>query len=565
MNQVAPCSEITTSLESDVPELTRAIKIIESAKQHAHERLILSSLKLFTVPREILELRHLKKVVLSQNRLIELPNDFFSVLTHLSWLDLRSNLLTQIPASIRKMVHLEVLLIDDNRIAVLPFEMGLLRKLRALHTRNNPIDFPPSMILESGLENILRFLKACYISRTQANTQKGRKMYQKVLAGRVNPVLDSNNSWDSNGHLVHEPPDSDESVVGSSEKSPICLTEQLVKVDTDVNHTERNSDSGIGSCTPEAEFANEPSTSDSHEKLKRPSTVLNSIATMNYIPDAVDIFDLSNELTNKLTCVGSGENHSSKSLSTSQPPSWIKSKAYKKIERLHLQNKTDVRKLSGAFTKFVKQSARHDALLPEIPPQPSMRRIRSIHSREQRMKSRKAELILQEKRLQKLRDEESVRRWRDEYRKKRDEKLLEYLGKTGDYIKDEANWRIKSAPFDVNREDLKMLGAAELHAAKQRQIRVSPKPCCLDANTVLKLELISAKRDRLLTQEVNRLVEEVTRRYQQPLPTNQGALHKEMLSAKHDLDLAIRLYAQVKYRLETLEHFHGSNSRDAQW
>ncbi|KAF8568902.1 hypothetical protein P879_08003 [Paragonimus westermani] len=107
-----------------------------------------------------------------------------------------------------------------------------------------------------------------------------------------------------------------------------------------------------------------------------------------------------------------------------------------------------------------------------------------------------------------------------------------------------------------------MLDTAELNAIRQRRIRSASKPKNLDPYIVLQLELASLDRDQRLTQQVSRHVREMMDRFQIRPPQNQEALNAEMLTAKRDLDQAIRLHQKVKQRLETLEHFRGSNRRD---
>lgn len=53
----------------------------------------------------------------------------------------------------------------------------------------------------------------------------------------------------------------------------------------------------------------------------------------------------------------------------------------------------------------------------------------------------------------------------------------------------EANQRVIGAPFDVGRDELKMIGTAELNALRERGIRSATPPPNLSAHMVLQLEL----------------------------------------------------------------------------
>lgn len=60
---------------------------------------------------------------LEDNNLPELPDKLFISLRHLQWLDVRNNLLTSLPTSIKSHPSLETILLQGNKIEKLPLEL----------------------------------------------------------------------------------------------------------------------------------------------------------------------------------------------------------------------------------------------------------------------------------------------------------------------------------------------------------------------------------------------------------------------------------------------------------
>lgn len=83
-----------------------------------------SNQKLAEVPPHILDMCNLKMLYLEANAIETLPEDFFTRLPKLTWLDLRNNKLKSIPKSIGEHECLENLLLADNEIEELPNEIG---------------------------------------------------------------------------------------------------------------------------------------------------------------------------------------------------------------------------------------------------------------------------------------------------------------------------------------------------------------------------------------------------------------------------------------------------------
>jgi Leucine-rich repeat (LRR) protein len=66
----------------------------------------------------------LQHLYLEGNLLQELSSCFFPSLPSLQWLDLRNNLLKNLPKSVANHHNLEVLLLQENQILALPLELG---------------------------------------------------------------------------------------------------------------------------------------------------------------------------------------------------------------------------------------------------------------------------------------------------------------------------------------------------------------------------------------------------------------------------------------------------------
>ncbi|KAF5399539.1 hypothetical protein PHET_07377 [Paragonimus heterotremus] len=539
---------VTSSADSDRQSLLLATERLKASEEKNLTRVDLSRLKLSECPQGLLDLTNLKKLIISRNALRAIPDELFNQLHQLKWLDLRSNILGQIPSTIKALKDLQVLLIDDNLIRILPFELGLLHKLKQLHFRNNPIEFPSKAILEKGTKTIMRFLHDCYTSREQAADSKGSSLPEAKQNGTNLETHSANNA--------------------EEKLSRSCSETELFKAsghheDLQASQSSRKWASSKNAAASDVTFNSEltsPGQCDGSSTL--------SIKPLYSGGKSDSVSRGDNETEGKLNQPLSMGRHTESAWlrnlqeNRDEKPFSSKPRIYKEVERAYLNKRGNVTKPQSAFEKYFTQTARHEALLPIDPPQPTLEKIRFLHAKERRRKLHQNASIKQHNVIQKLKDAEKIRQWRENYRQRQRETLLEYLNKTQNEIKDEADQRITSAPFDVEQDDLKMLDTAELNAIRQRRIRSASKPKNLDPYIVLQLELASLDRDQRLTQQVNRHVRDMMDRFQIPLPQNREALSAEMLTAKRDLDQAIRLHQKVKQRLETLEHFRGSNRRD---
>ncbi|XP_060782207.1 leucine-rich repeat-containing protein 27-like isoform X2 [Neoarius graeffei] len=121
--------------------------------------------KLKVIPDYVCKDTSLKNLYLEGNELSSLPDNLFSSLPHLLWLDLRNNQLTCLPADIGHHRRLKTLLLEGNPITELPVELGNMITLRALSLRNCPVSFPPQEVLQQGLTHILQFLRRTAVAQ----------------------------------------------------------------------------------------------------------------------------------------------------------------------------------------------------------------------------------------------------------------------------------------------------------------------------------------------------------------------------------------------------------------
>lgn len=76
------------------------------------------------IPNDVMKMFNLKMLYLEDNLIRSLPENFFDRLSRLTWLDLRQNKLTSLPAGIANHSFLETILLQDNKIEYLPNEVG---------------------------------------------------------------------------------------------------------------------------------------------------------------------------------------------------------------------------------------------------------------------------------------------------------------------------------------------------------------------------------------------------------------------------------------------------------
>lgn len=73
---------------------------------------------------------------LDSNNLVELPDEIFTTLKNLRWLDVRNNHLVVIPPCVKGHASLETLLLQGNNIEKLPLELGvIIHRSKVLESR----------------------------------------------------------------------------------------------------------------------------------------------------------------------------------------------------------------------------------------------------------------------------------------------------------------------------------------------------------------------------------------------------------------------------------------------
>lgn len=115
----------------------------------------LSKNRLSELPKEILRYKPLEKLSLNLNIIRTIPEIGVNQLRCIKTIDLNSNRLTFLPASICGLTSLEILTVNNNKLVSLPEEIGRLDKLIQLDVSCNEITHLPTQI---GDMNALRAL-----------------------------------------------------------------------------------------------------------------------------------------------------------------------------------------------------------------------------------------------------------------------------------------------------------------------------------------------------------------------------------------------------------------------
>ncbi|KAL3268129.1 hypothetical protein HHI36_007256, partial [Cryptolaemus montrouzieri] len=129
-----------------------------------------SKQQLTEVPDNVLRMYNLKMLYLEGNSIEYLPDDIFTKLGKLNWLDLRNNKLRFIPKSIAYHENLENLLLSNNYLEKLPNELGLVPKLKVLQVSQNPLIYPCRTIITDGIQSICSYLRSQYLTE---NSKEG--------------------------------------------------------------------------------------------------------------------------------------------------------------------------------------------------------------------------------------------------------------------------------------------------------------------------------------------------------------------------------------------------------
>ncbi|KPJ03151.1 Leucine-rich repeat-containing protein 27 [Papilio xuthus] len=128
---------------------------------HEETTLDISSQGLATLPK--IENKMLCILYLQNNKIKDLPDDFFETLPYLTWFDMRDNELCDIPKSIKNHQNLSHLLLQNNKLSTLPNELGTVVNLKVLQISGNPLTYPPKEIINAGTAKIVQFLHKKFI------------------------------------------------------------------------------------------------------------------------------------------------------------------------------------------------------------------------------------------------------------------------------------------------------------------------------------------------------------------------------------------------------------------
>ncbi|CAH8552758.1 unnamed protein product [Schistosoma mattheei] len=517
------------------------------------------------IPDRISDLPNLQKLYISDNCLKSISPNILRALSQLRWLDLRDNSLTSIPPEIKHLEELQTLLLDNNKIKVLPLELGLLKKLSVLHHRNNPIEFPPNEVLSRGTKHTVKFLLECYLSLMNTATDEGSSSLEYSTKNTENLKNDSHINVIQTEQLVTDGINHNNTeftdLINSLNSVNLRDKQMLHSVRGMHNSMDLNHSSPIfprleRSYSADVLFSgilqNESTSqkSDESKKIKNSNRVIGRSELLSVLGS------IKNADNDSIQYYGQQINRSSYSRFSS------KSKIYKRIRSNYLKSKRYTSKSDNSLLcKLSSQTSRHKAFLLEDPPQPTLEKIRLIYKREQKRKARKELMLKQASQIQRMKNASCISDWRDDYTLYQKTKLYEYLKKTYEEIKEEADQRIVSGPLDVNKDHLKMIDSSELNSLRKQTIK-KERPANLDSATVLQLELASFERDACLTKRVHEHTKEILERFKLPVIPTHDAIRSELLTAKKSMDEAIRLHRRVQQRLETLGYFHGSNRRD---
>lgn len=96
---------------------------------------------------------------LGNNYLEKLPDELFTKLKCLEWLDLRNNKLKSLPKSIKNHRSLKTILLQGNEIERLPEELCTLENLKLVNIGESQCVFPPEEVWRKGFAEVKEFLR----------------------------------------------------------------------------------------------------------------------------------------------------------------------------------------------------------------------------------------------------------------------------------------------------------------------------------------------------------------------------------------------------------------------
>ncbi|GAB3508629.1 COR domain-containing protein [Spirosoma knui] len=108
-------------------------------------------------PTVISQVKSLKKLLLSENKISSVEDNAFEGFENLTELDLSFNELTYLPSSLGKLTKLKKLNLSGNRIQLLPKEFENLTSLEVLGLDGNPMERVPVEISAQGVSGIINY------------------------------------------------------------------------------------------------------------------------------------------------------------------------------------------------------------------------------------------------------------------------------------------------------------------------------------------------------------------------------------------------------------------------
>ena len=157
LNKISEIPETITELQS-LTELdlssNQTSKIPEAIAELKNLTILdLSNNKISEIPEAITKLKNLTTLYLSNNEISEIP-EAITKLKNLTMLYLGFNQISEIPDTITELKNLTTLDLSGNEISEIPGAITKLKYLKELELGHNPIEFPPSYIIEAGVQSI---------------------------------------------------------------------------------------------------------------------------------------------------------------------------------------------------------------------------------------------------------------------------------------------------------------------------------------------------------------------------------------------------------------------------
>jgi hypothetical protein len=101
----------------------------------------LFSQNLTTIPASVFTMKNLEYLNLADNKITDVPSDIGN-LTHLKWLYLNQNPISSLPDSMSNLTDLQLLAAEEDNITALPSNMAGMANLQSIIMQGNPLPPP---------------------------------------------------------------------------------------------------------------------------------------------------------------------------------------------------------------------------------------------------------------------------------------------------------------------------------------------------------------------------------------------------------------------------------------